>query len=256
MIFNQDYTFENNQVMYFALNRFECYIKYSDKCWKLSYRYLNESKKPIAETVPVFEKYMLETWVFEKPCNTIKFMPRLPDKPVLAEFFNPTYVLPGQSIELFEIVPLMIDIILEGNIQMSLKKIPIYPFSLTWLGNLSDGELCYHDEAETIFSKDSINYENGTIICPIHIYNSSEESFSLKQLSIRTEFLSIFCKNNIFWSDKMKIDYQGENKDAPLEILNSYGKQQGYELICPAREDIQLSNGILKRLSNLKSLMM
>lgn len=255
MIFNQDYVFENNQIMHFCINRLEFYLKYSDTSWKLSYRFLEEKADALAETVDEYEKFNLETWVFEKSCQKIKFKPVMPDKPVLTEFKNPTYVLPGQSINLFEIVPLMVDLIIETDTQVSLKKLPVYPFPLTWLGSMAEGEVCYHDEAETLFKESKIAYEQGSVICPIEIHNGSGSSFSLKQLCIRTEYLSIYQKDQVLWSDKMKIDYQGEDKDAPLEIISNHSHHQGSQKISHSRETLNHTHKIFKRFSNFKSLM-
>jgi hypothetical protein len=256
MFFNRELVFNVNDVRQFNINKLEFYLKYTGNVWDLSYRYLDEYREYEIKTIEDFPVFNTEKWVFEKEYARIIIKPALPDKPVLTDFRNPTSVLPGESINLYEQILSFVDIMLiSDQKEVSIKRLPTIPTLLTWLGDPMDGETCYHDESEAVFNKQLIDYQHGAIICPIHIDNKSDRVYDLKQMVIRTEFLSIYDHKDKLWSDKMKINYMGENKENPLEIVSDFNSNDKYTRLSAPREDAKQNNRLLKRLCNIRSFM-
>ncbi|MBP7562707.1 MAG: hypothetical protein KA886_02870 [Candidatus Cloacimonetes bacterium] len=242
--------FQINESKKIIIHRLEFWLRYNGDSWELSYHYLSHYDHISIHDDSVFEVYQSEKWVFSEPYPTIYLKPVLPDKPVLTEFKNPTSVLAGEKICLYEQIPAFVEIVLKTpEKEIKLKQLSIIPEQFTWLGDPLDGELCYHDTAEAVFNDNQIDYQNGAIICPIIINNQSNYTYPLKQLVIRTEFLGICLKNNQLWTNMMKIDYIGDDKENPIEILPF---ENTVQLTLP-REDIRQQSRLIKRISNFRS---
>ncbi|HPM00584.1 MAG TPA: DUF432 domain-containing protein [Candidatus Cloacimonadota bacterium] len=242
--------FQENESKKIKIHRLEFWLRYTGESWELSYHYQNEYDNFSIENNCSFEPFKTEKWVFSEPYPTIFLKPVLADKPVLTEFKNPTSVLAGEKICLFEQIPASIDIMIKTpKKEIKLKQLSIIPEQLTWLGDPLDGELCYHDTAEAVFNEKLIQYQSGAIICPIIINNQSNHTYPLKQLVIRTEFLGIFIKNNQLWTNMMKIEYYGDDKENPIDILPLENTVQ----LTPPREDIRQQSRLIKRISNFRS---
>lgn len=256
MLFNEIMSFKVDEIKKYNINKLEFFLKYSGNLWELSYHYLDIYKDANVIDCQEFESFTKEKWVFDNEYSKIILRPSLPDKPILTDFKNPTSVLPGESINLYEQIICFIDILLiSDKKEICIKKLSTLPTLFTWLGDPMDGELCYHDESEAVFDKKLIDYQHGAVICPIHINNKSDKVYDLKQMIIRTEFLAIYDHKDKLWSDKMKIDFLGEDKDNALDIISDFHKDDKYTKLTPARDDVKQSHRLLKRLGNIRSLM-
>ncbi len=255
MFYTDEIILRDNQIKKFEINQLVFWIEYRNFEIFLSFKYHDNYHAFCISDCDKSEGSEEEKYVIGQALKAIKIVPFLPDKPILTEFLNATSVFPGEKITLFEQVPLLLNIqAVTSQKTVDLKQLSIVKLTHTWLGDYTDGELCYYDTAEAIFQQNMIEYQSGAAICPIEINNHSEKKYLLKQLVIRTEFLSIFLHQEFLWTNKMKIDYYGEEKENAIQIVDDYANDPQYIRLNQPREDIKQSQKLFHRLSNFRSL--
>lgn len=255
MFYIDEIIIKENQIKKIEINHLVLCVEYKNFEIFLSYSY-NESYQHLSVSdCNKIEGNETEKFVLGQELKSIRIIPLLPEKPILTEFMNQTYVFPGEKITLYEQVPLLLNIqAVTSEKTVDIKQLPITRLTHTWLGDYLEGELCYHDTAEAVFNQNLISYQAGAAICPIEINNQSDKKYLLKQLVIRTEYLSIFMNEDYLWTNKMKIDYFGEDKSNEIQITDDYTNDPQYIKLSNPREEIKNSQRLFHRLSNFRSL--
>lgn len=219
----------------------------------ISYRYYNEvSEFVFAETEKMINEN-LNTWTFATQYNEIILQAALPGKTILTKFNNAVFVLPKQSITSYELIPMTLDIVLPQSDNLQILSTPVSKETYTWLGETTEGEECIYDESNSYFSKEDIEYKPGFLLCPIIVENQLDTVLKLKQFPIKTDFLNIYKKNNRYRTDRIKIEYKGDESNSNLEV-DLEENHKDYELVKKSRINPDSQNQIIKRLFNLTSI--
>ncbi len=86
------------------------------------------------------------TWnryIYKSELNIIRFVPYLPDRPVVVDPESPIRILPDNSALFFVSIPSWIRIFTGTQEKIMLLEVPAEVLSNTWFGDPMEGELCY-----------------------------------------------------------------------------------------------------------------
>ena len=189
------------------------------------------------------EKYCLPGTI-----NTLRILPRTPDKPVMLNSSINIVILPKQKSLFFIKIPSFIQLSTEKK-EETVFEYSSVPLSKTWFGYEHKGSLCYtvtSDFDQKINIRDDIG---PYFICPLEIENSSDIIFTFNKIYFEVNNLNIYMGDNNLWSNPCKIEYLNDEGMGKLSYFNRHPEfDNADKIICSSRNGIIKSTWKIKRI--------
>lgn len=151
--------------------------------------------------------------------NEIVFTPVLPDRPIVLRLRDSIRVLPGESVTLYMVAPLVIR--LESTQSSKLiTEIPTFRLSDTWFGPLSTlGGLCYASATPAYLDLREVPLRAHCAITAVTVKNAGIDSLKLDRINIPFPRLSLFySQRSGFWTDRMTFERNSDNEMAYVKL--------------------------------------
>jgi len=176
---------------------------------------------------------------------SIRILPQLADRAVVARPMMPTELLPKQRTTLFISTVLWARISIE---ELTLAEFATVRLSDTWFGaNTRRGELCYASQTRALLNLDNIQYSPFRAITPITIDNQGEDNVRLDRINVPVPHLTLYCDGQRFWTSALRVLRETNLANANLHIDNKPPNQSVQ--IAPPRRPIR--GGVFERAVDL-----
>ena len=235
-------TLTDDQLFRHRIGPLSIFLKKSaDEVWVASSRDDNRDGDP--EELPEKPEWMR----IALPITFQEFQisPVLPNLPVVIDtdfiyrFFSQTRT------RVYTRIPAFARITPAARPDLVIAELPTVILSETWFGIFTEGELSYalSSSVRKAITKDL--YEPHLIICPIQIWNKSDQELKFEKVCLRVARLSVFASRDALWSDETLITYHGTEIDSDIEMQGMLPAEAGKgELVSSPRIQIKRSIGL------------
>lgn len=135
----------------------------------------------------------IERWVFEEESGSLRVLPALADRPVVASPRVPTHVLPGQSATLYVGSPVWVRVEVQEP-PIPIVDVPIRRPSDTWFGpSRLAGELCYASASRAVQSLERVTLVSHRAVTPLRVENRSLAVLDVERIKLPVQSLSLFA---------------------------------------------------------------
>ncbi|MFP4643427.1 MAG: hypothetical protein ACLFM0_03650 [Spirochaetales bacterium] len=159
--------------------------------WQFARSYASESDKvPGGDECP--DDLEWTAFVPRSNDEQVYFQPASPDRPVVVNTEYTFQVAPGAGYTLYTGIPLWVRGWLGAPGGQLLFDFPTTLLSNTWFGGAMTGRLCY--KSPNIFAGDSESIPDGqgSALCPLHVRNSSDHSFTFNKIAVLADLLRVY----------------------------------------------------------------
>lgn len=151
--------------------------------------------------------------------RTLSLRPAFPDRPVIVAPEDPFRLLEGAEARVYVRLPLFAVVEVEGRSgPATLASIPTYPYSDTWWGVHTEGELAYWLSTHARREMRPELFEDHLAVCPLQLVNRSESDLDVEKIALRAAYLSLYVRGRRQWADETRVRYQGESEGSTLEM--------------------------------------
>ncbi len=180
-------------------------------------------------------------WAVEASRVSLYFSPVFPDRSLVARPSSPFYIPAGGSARIYVRTPLFIRAEASASTKtLRLTEIPSMVLSNTWFGSFESGELCYWLNTTARRTLREEIFQNHLAVCPIQIENASSSELHVSELCLRVGHLSIFEDSNHYWSDEVRVSYQGGEQASSIEFGGAAPPEApSGRLVCPPRSPLR-----------------
>jgi hypothetical protein len=196
---------------------------------------------------PVSESDEHHRFVFRRTTETLRLLPGLADRSVVARPVAPFYVPPGEEAVLFVSSPLWVQIAANYSRQQ-LESVPIVRPSDTWFGpSTREGELCYASTTHCRVNLDELPIRAHRAVTPVQIVNRATGSLLIDRINLPVIYLSLYsAPSGQLWTDTVTITREALDDNASLRLHKRAPPQAGDAvLLCEPR--LHADKGILSR---------
>ncbi|VGO16783.1 hypothetical protein PDESU_05375 [Pontiella desulfatans] len=148
-------------------------------------------------------------WIIDEGINSLRFLPRLPDRPIIVRPEMPISLMPRQSVQFFIGIPLWIAVV-NGARQDPAVEIPTMTLSNSWFGPTTEGELCYALKTTAKRHLAELLPHAHRAVFPLEVRNASSELLKFERLCLRPQYLNVFQGATRLWTSKGRVSYRGE----------------------------------------------
>ncbi|MBN1648573.1 MAG: hypothetical protein JW874_11130 [Spirochaetales bacterium] len=149
--------------------------------------------------------------------DRIEFSPQLPDRAVVITHPDTVYVLPGEELAAWCILPLSV-VLQELPDQRPVHEYPTVRLSKTLFGDTDSGEILYSWPKSLALDLADINLLPVEALCPLKIRNNSPDKLLVKRLCVRVEFLSIYRCAGQLCTDQVVFTARGQTQDSQIAV--------------------------------------
>ncbi|HSR50246.1 MAG TPA: hypothetical protein VLV83_05420 [Acidobacteriota bacterium] len=175
-----------------------------------------EDEDPEPET-PAKDDSRWVRYAFKDQDDKIRFMPVFPDRPVVMAPESAFFLTPKAEARVYVNIPLWVRVELGGGRTTQIRDIPTMVLTNTWQGTFFEGDLAYWLTTRARREVEPPQPLPHTAICPIHIYNRSEEQLTVEKICLRVGWLSIFESQGVFFGDACHVEYRGPADTSQVE---------------------------------------
>ena len=174
----------------FGFGPLHVWIRRTRTTWQFAGTYAGESEEPVSDEPP--DDLEWTAFVPQSNDTQIFFQPAPPDRPIVVRTEQPFQLAPGAEYSLYTGVPLWVRAWLGSSGGQLLFDLPTAILSNTWFGGAMTGRLCY--SSPNMFARDTkaIPEGQGYALCPLHVRNSSDHSFTFSRIAILADLLRVF----------------------------------------------------------------
>ena len=145
-------------------------------------------------------------WDCHDDDSRFRFVPGLPDLPVIAKPNAALSIAPGGNALFYMGIPMNVEIHGEcGGRLQRLTSIASETLSKTWHGDRSAGEVCYSLRTHARRSLDSSDWIEHDIILSVDLRNDSQQPFEFERLFLDLGHFSIFSHEGRLWANACRI---------------------------------------------------
>ncbi|MDA0838229.1 MAG: DUF432 domain-containing protein [Planctomycetota bacterium] len=236
-----------DSITHWQIGPLKIWIKRLGNEWQIAYQREVEAEEvliPASTDVPVPENLGWTRWVTAGGDDTLKFVPVMPDRPVIVRPESPMRFPTGTDAVFYASVPIWIRVTVGKEHPVTLCEIPSVVLSNTWLGDQMQGELCYSMRTSARRSIASIPIRPHRASSTVLIHNDAEAELEFTRLSIRVQHLNIYWMDNRLWSNKVHVVFQDGENGAKLDYESKAPGSDGavpVSQMSTAREPIKKS---------------
>lgn len=165
------------------------------------------------------EEVVWSRWVIRGEPSCVRLEPCFPDRAVVVRPDMPFHLPKGGHAKIYVRVPLWVKVIFLGQQESLLTTIPTSVLSNTWFGNFEDGDLCYWLSSGFRQQDQADVSRPDLVICPLRIFNRSNDDFSVGKICLRLDNYSLFYDNVQLWSDEIRVLYKGPENISQVKVV-------------------------------------
>lgn len=241
------YNIKENVCYYWKIGLCKIWIQNIADEWLVAIERISEEEDTIiAQHGEKPENLTWNRYIYKSELNIIRFVPCLPDRPIVVDPELPIRILPDNSALFFVSIPSWIRIFTGTQGKIMLLEVPAEVLSNTWFGDPMEGELCYSFKTLARRSLKDINPRPHRIYCPVNVYNGATVPLEFQKLCIHVENLRVYKGKELLLTNEIDIIFLGD--DQPSQIKLSGRKpsiDKDCKLICEAR--MPSKGSLLKR---------
>ena len=222
--------------------------------WLISKRYAdfdqqhNQAYEHAAEvkTTTAPEDIDWERWAANIDEKSLRFVPCLPDHPIVARPQNPLHIPPAHACTIYIRIPLWLRIETGSTKKPCvLTEIPCVDSSKTWFGTPEKGELCYSLQTLARTHLNDIPRDPHRALSKVVITNNSnDEMLHFERLCIRAPHLTLYRAQDHFWTNDVTMQFKGANSDSDVRYSDKAPDVDGIgKEVCKAR--VQGKDGLI-----------
>jgi hypothetical protein len=217
------------------------WLKRSGEDWYLA------SRRPDRETAPgplralkgrrIPDGLSFSRWVVGSDVSTVRFVPAMPDRPIVVRPAIALRVPEGKDTLFFTSIPVWIRVVAGRDEDITLCELPSLVLSNTWFGEATAGELCYALRTRAMRTLKEIEPQAHTAICPITIRNRAPNELNFERLCLRVEYLSVYRGSDRLWTNELEVRFQGEEQSSQVTIgRGAPAFAENLSKVCDARQ--------------------
>lgn len=200
------------------------------------YQKMDDMQEPLTGEIA---ENLWHRWSLKKLPKEILLRPALPPLSVVVTPEQTYQVVAGISTVIYIGVPLWVQL-LAGDV--ILFDGPVLQLSKTWFGNFLDGEMCYWVSTEANINPEPLMPDPLLCICPVDIYNKSDEQLQVEKICLRTKNLSIYHARDSLWTNHTRVRHTGQGNASDIDVITAPPKEaKQAKIISEARAGKQKS---------------
>ena len=137
-------------------------------------------------------KLEFSRWIVGKETNCFRFLPIVPNRPIVVRMEMPVNLPPRQHAVFFVSIPAWIRIVAEQQTPVELCEIPTVTRSNSWFGDTVSGQLCYSLITHARRDISAKKTERYRMVCPVEIHNKATTVLNIDHLCVHVEHLDIY----------------------------------------------------------------
>lgn len=234
---------ESDHVMLWHCGTFSLYLKHCGKDWLLAPHF--DNRTPLEADIindPKLPKDLQDwrRWALKVDSTHAYIRPTLPDRPIVVRPRRPFILPPGESARFYIHIPICAQVFhlsdKENIPPLELDTFPTVKLTHTWFGTETSGRLCYSLKSPARRILEDIPEEPNRAICPVKVYNHSNEPLEYQKICLQTKYLNIYLHDERLWTNEVKVRYLGNEQTSELTYKQKAPMAlEGAELLTPAR---------------------
>lgn len=183
-------------------------------------------------------------WVVGARDNVIRFLPIMPDCPVIVRPETDIVIPKGDEALFFVGIPVSVRITAGENEPVVLWEIPTVRLSKSWFGDALSGEVCYALRTTARRSLDRLPARPNRAVCPVK--NAAKEELDFQRLCLRVDHLNVFGGPSHLWTNQVNVTYRGQEQLSQVDFVEGPPPMSGAaRLISQSR--LPATQGILRK---------
>lgn len=216
----KDKTIEPDRVHRSRIGPLEIWIRRLPDEWQVAWEHPGRGGEPASPLEPAEEPEALEwnRWVAGDEASSIRLVPAMPDRPVVARPDAPFRIPPRREALVYVGIPVWVRVVAgKAPETIRLCEIPTVVLSNTWFGDPFTGELCYSltTRARRSLAPDP---EPHRAACPVRIHNGAEVELDMERLCVRVPHIRLYAGSDRLWGNEMRVRYKGPDKVAEIRF--------------------------------------
>ena len=176
--------------------------------------------RPLHE--PEWTRYAPPSWNRE-----LTLSPDFPDRTVIVAPEDPFRLLEGAEARVYVRLPLFAVLEVQGRSgPATLARLPTFPYSDTWWGVPTEGELAYWLSTHARREVEPELFDDHLAMCPLQLVNRSEGDLDVEKIALRVAYLSLYGRERRLWADETRIRYQGEAEGSTLDVAGAAPREE------------------------------
>ena len=198
------------------------WLKRSGEDWHLASRKSEEQTTAAAlKQIPgsrIPKDLSFSRWVVGGDLSTVRFVPAMPDRPIVVRPAVALKVPAGKDALFFTSIPVWVRVIAGSPEGITLCELPSLVLSNTWFGEPTAGELCYGLRTRAVRSLEEVETRTYVAVCPITVRNRAPKELNFERLCIRVEHLNVYQSPDRLWTNELEVRFQGEEQSSQVTI--------------------------------------
>lgn len=177
-------------------------------------------------TEPPASHPSLVRYVANQADTTVRLIPRIGDRSVVARPRMPLSLLPGDKTKIYVSSPAWVEVTV-GKKAKHLCEWPVNRLSDTWFGpDTLEGEAAYALKTQARVRLAEIPRRTYRIITPISVHNAGEDSLMIDRMNLPVPYLSVYRdRDGSLWSEAVTLT-RGEASDlAAIDVARGAPKE-------------------------------
>lgn len=170
---------------------------------------LSEGAFSPAEKAPADLEW--QHWILKDKFKNIALSPSMPDRPLVVTTTLPLTLLPKMQATCYISIPLWINTAaVSEDERFEFMAVPSQVLSSTWFGDREEGKLCYGLNTDAPLNPNDSVYYPHLALCPFTLHNRSSDRLLIKDLYLRTEYLTLYGAQKKIWTNGITASFYGE----------------------------------------------
>lgn len=198
----------------------------------------NAGIEPLHPVAPP-ERAVWQRYVAPPDSAEVRFVPVLPDRPLIMRPATPVSILPGHTAHFFVTLPVWLRVEVTGGRRTALCELPTQTLSKSWFGDgTAEGEIGYALHTRARQTLEELTDTQGRAVCPVTLRNDSADLLPFVRLCLRTRHMAVYgAPDGRLWTNLTAVVHKGGN--VPEQVTFADGpplQANGPALLCPPRE--------------------
>ena len=172
---------------------------------------------PVAE--PPASHPSLVRYVADEADGSVRLMPRVGDRSVVARPRMPLHLLPGDEAKIYVSSPAWVEVTV-GKKAKHLCELPVNRLSDTWFGpNTLEGEAAYALKTQARVRLAEIPRRTYRIITAISVHNAGQDLLKIDRMNLPVPYLSVYRdRDGSLWSEAVELTRSEGSEMAAIEV--------------------------------------
>jgi len=159
-------------------------------------------------------------WTAGDEASIFRFLPAMPDRPVVVRPEARLAVPPNRQEVLFVSIPVWVRITVGADSALLLREEPTVEMSPTWFGDRVSGELCYALRTRARCTIVQAEAREHRAVCPVRVQNAWSAPLEFERLCIQVADLSVYSAATQLWTNEVRVTFRGPHEPSQVDIAD------------------------------------